>query len=62
MYMPNNDIQNSLFCKLQSLVEILDTQLYEPKNQNSLEVPKVVKSNRRVKIYNLPIWKEILLD
>ena len=35
MYIPNNDTQNNPFCSL-------DTQLDEPTNKNSINVPKVV--------------------
>ena len=43
MYIPNDDTQNSLFERLQLLVENLNTQLNEFTNQNSLKVLKVVK-------------------
>ena len=39
MYIPNDDTQNYPFCRLQLVVETLDTQLNEPTNQNPLKVP-----------------------
>ena len=39
MYILNDDSQNYSFCRLH-----LNTQLNEPTYQNSIEVPKVVKS------------------
>ena len=38
--------QNYPFCRLQLVVESLDTQLNDPTNQNSIKVPYVVKSTR----------------
>ena len=46
IFIPNDDTQNSLFCKLQ-LLKRLDTQLHESANQNSLKVPKVDKSTNK---------------
>ena len=41
IYIPNeyDDTQNYTFCKLQLVVEPMDTQLIEPTNQNSIKVP-----------------------
>ena len=38
MYIPDDDTQNNLFCRLQLVVKLkrLDTQLNEPTNQNSI--------------------------
>ena len=43
MYIPNDDIQCYSFCRLQLGLKRLDTHLNEPTNQNSVNVPKVVK-------------------
>ena len=43
MYIPNTDTQNYPFCKFQSRVDTLDTQINKPTNQNSYLVPKVVE-------------------
>ena len=43
MYIPNNDTQNYPFCRLQLVVENLNTQLIEPTNQHSIKVLEVVK-------------------
>ena len=43
-YIPNDYIQNYLFCELQLVVETfgpMDTLINEPTNQNSIIVPKV---------------------
>ena len=42
-YIPNDDTLNYPFCRLQLVVERLDTQLNEPTNQNAIKVPKVVQ-------------------
>ena len=42
VYIPNGDTQNYPFCRLQ-----LDSQLYEPTNQNSTQVPKVVEPRNK---------------
>ena len=60
MYNPNNDTQNSLFCRLQLLVEMfgLDTQLNKSTDQNSLKVTKVVKptNKKMLGIQNFRDW------
>ena len=43
VYIPNNDIQIYPFCRLQLVVEIMDTQLNEPTNNNPITIPQVVK-------------------
>ena len=55
MYIPNDDTQNYLYCRLQLVVKKrLDTQLNEPTNQISIKVPKVVKStNKKIKLWGL---------
>ena len=47
MYIPHNDTQNHPFCKLQIVVECLNTKFNEPTNQNSFKVPKVVTNNEQ---------------
>ena len=42
MYIPNDDTQNYPYHRLQLMVEILDTQLNEPTNQNSLKSRKLL--------------------
>ena len=42
-YIPNDDTQNYPFCKLQLVVENLNTHLIEPTNQHSIKVLEVVK-------------------
>ena len=44
MYIPNVDTQNYHLYRLQLMVERLETQINEPTNQNSIKLPKVVKS------------------
>ena len=39
MRISNDDTQNHFFCRLQLVVERLDTQIDEPTNQNALKVP-----------------------
>ena len=41
IYITNDDAQNYPSCRLQLVVESLDTQFNEPTNQNSRKVPKV---------------------
>ena len=48
IYIPNDDTQNNLFCRLQLLVETFDTQLNEPTNQYSMKVSKVVKPTNTI--------------
>ena len=43
MSIPYDDIQNNPFCRLQ----LVDTQLNEPTNQNSIIVPKVIKPTNK---------------
>ena len=54
IYIPNNDESlNYTVCRFKLVVETFDTQLHELINQNSMEVPKVVKStNRKTLLYN----------
>ena len=44
MYIPNEDTHNYPFFRLKLVVE---TQLNEPTNQNSLIIPKVVKPTNK---------------
>ena len=44
MYIQNDDTQNYPFCRLQLVV---DTQLIEPTNQNSIRIPKVVEPTNK---------------
>ena len=43
MYIPNDDTQNSPFCRLQLVVKNLDTQIDESTNKNLLKFPKVAE-------------------
>ena len=40
LYIPNDDTQNTLVCRLKLVVETLDTQFNEPTNENTIKVPK----------------------
>ena len=54
MYIPNDEKQNSLFCRLQLLVKTFLTQLNESTNHNLLKVPKVVKpANKKMLLKTL---------
>ena len=44
MYIPNDGKKNYTYCRFKLVV---DTQLNEPTNQNSMKVPKVVKSTNK---------------
>ena len=44
MYIPNDDTQNYLFCRLKLVFKHLNTQLIETTNQ---KVPKVIKSRNK---------------
>ena len=44
MYIPNNDAQNYLCCRLQLVFETFGHSTYKQTNQNSIRVPKDVKS------------------
>ena len=50
MYIPNDENQNYFFCRLQLVVETFGTKLNKTNNQNSIKVPKVVKSTNK-KLY-----------
>ena len=51
MYIPNDDNQNYPFCRLQ--LKRLETQINEPTNQNSIEVPKLLTpTNKKTLSYN----------
>ena len=43
MDIPNDDAQNYSFCRL----ELLDTQLNEPMNQNLIKVSKIVRTTNK---------------
>ena len=47
MYISNDDTQNYPLCRLQLVVERLETQLNEPTNQISIKVAKVIKSTKK---------------
>ena len=47
IYILNDDTQNNPFCRLQ----LVDTQLNEPTNQNSMKVPKVVEPTNRKTLF-----------
>ena len=47
MYIPNDYTQNYPFYRLKFLLKRLDTQFNEPKDQNSIKVPKVVKPTNK---------------
>ena len=55
MHIPNDDTQNYLVCRLKLVVETLDTQLIEPTNKNTINVPKVFKPTKRetIKLWGL---------
>ena len=65
IYIPYDDAQNYPFCRLQLLVKMFDTQLNEPTNQNSINIPKVVEPMNKKMIflggkgfvYNIVQWK-----
>ena len=47
MHIPIDDTQNYQFCRLQLVVETLDTQLNEPTNQNQVNIPKIIRETNR---------------
>ena len=47
IYISNNDTQNSTSVHYNYWLKCLDTQLSESTNQNTLKVPKVVKSTNK---------------
>ena len=47
IYIPNNDTQNYLFCRLQLMVEMFEHWTNEQTNQNSLESPKLFSKRIR---------------
>ena len=49
MYTPNDDTQNYPYCSLQLVVKTFGYRTYEPTNQNSIIVPKVVKPTNNLK-------------
>ena len=56
MYNPNDDTQKYPFCRLQLMVEPLDTQLNEPTNQNSIKVPQLVKTTNKKTLGIIRLW------
>ena len=46
LYIPKDNTQNYTY-GLQLVVKTLNTQLYDPTNQNLMKVPKVVKSTNK---------------
>ena len=54
MYIPNDDTQNCLLCRLQLAIETFGYSTNEPTNPNSMKVPKVVnKENTIIKLWGL---------
>ena len=51
MYIPNDDTQNLLFCKLQLVFKRFDTQTNEQANQNSIKVPKIVEPTNKKTLF-----------
>ena len=51
MYLPNDDTQNYPFCRLELVIETLETQLNESTNHNSLKSPKVLSQRIRKRNY-----------
>ena len=49
MYIPNADTQNSLFCKLQLVVETFGNWMNQ---SNSLKVPKVIQPTNEKTLLN----------
>ena len=47
MYIPNDDTQNSPFCRLQLVVKNLDTQIDESTDKNLLKFPKVAEPMKK---------------
>ena len=47
MYIPIDDTQNYLFCRLKLVVKRLDDLINEPTNQKPVKVPKVVKPTNK---------------
>ena len=45
LYINNDDLKNYRFCRLQLVIESLDT--YKPPCQNLIKVPKVVKQTNK---------------
>ena len=48
IYIPNDYTQNYFFCRLQLVVETFGHSTYEPTNQNSMKVPKVVETTNKI--------------
>ena len=46
MYIPNDDTQNTPFCKLKLVFETFKHPLNKPAYQNSVKAPKVVKPTK----------------
>ena len=56
MYIPDEDIQNYPFGRLQKVVETFERSTNEPQptNPNSIQVPKVVKpTNKKALLYDI---------
>ena len=51
MYIPNPDTQITMSVDCNWRLKRLDTQLYEPTNQNSLKFPKVIKPMNKKRYY-----------
>ena len=64
MYIPNEDIQNTLSVDYDQCLKPLDTQLNEPTNQNLIKVPKVVQPTNKktflmtlgTSVINIPMY------
>ena len=47
MYIPNDDTQNYPLCRLQLVIETFGRPTYEPTNQNTTNVLKVIKPTNK---------------
>ena len=53
MYIPNDDTQNQPFCGLHLVIKTFGQSTYEPTNENSLKVTKVIKpTNKKTSVTN----------
>ena len=55
IYITNDDTQNYLFCKLQLLDNMFETQFYELTIPYSMKVPKVIKLKNK-KAFLKRLW------
>ena len=69
MYIPNDVIQDCLFCRLQLVVETMNNQLNKTTNQNSIKSPKLLSQRKRkryhktlgTKVINSPMFPFFLM-